>query len=202
MVIRNINDFIDYLSKMKTPDNRSLNFYAGKSEVATVRRKNLLAYLKTMEDFKPNTILVGEAPGFHGCAKTGIAFADEMAIATERFFEDKQIRNFGLESERSSAIIWNVLNKKTEMPLLWNIYPFYPFGQTVEKNRAPSAKEIQLGKDIFMELLYLFKAKNIYCIGKVAYNALKDIIPDVVYIRHPSHGGMKECTEALNQLLV
>ena len=201
-MIRSINDFTEYLSKLKTPDKRSINIYAGKSEESIARRKNLLSYLKMMESIVPDTILIGEAPGYHGCAKTGIAFTDEMALATESMFEDDQFRNFGLDSERSAAVIWNILRTKQQMPLLWNIYPFYPFGASIEKNRTPNAKEVQMGRDILMELLYLFKVKHIYCIGKSSYNALKDVIPDAIYVRHPSHGGIKECTETLNNLLI
>ena len=201
IMIRNINDFVDYLAKMATPDESSTNIYAGKSDDAKVRRKNLLLYLKKMESLHPTKILIGEAPGYHGCGKTGIPFTDEFAIATETFFENEDIRNFGLEKERSAAIIWNVLVRKSEMPLMWNIYPFHPHKQSPLTNRAPSAKEIFLGRDILMELLYLFDIKDFYCIGKTSYNALKELFPDAIYVRHPSHGGMKECTEQLNELL-
>lgn len=201
-MIRNINDFVDYLAKQKAPDAKSRNIYAGRSEDAQNRKRNLLMYLKTMEELNPTKILIGEAPGTHGCAKTGIPFTDEIALITESFFEGKDYHNFGLDKERSSAVIWNILRNKQEMPLMWNIYPFHPFAATTDRNRTPSATEIAFGRDILMELLFLFKIKDFYCIGKTSYNALKDVIPDTRYIRHPSHGGIKECIEGLNNVLI
>ncbi|MDO5446293.1 MAG: uracil-DNA glycosylase [Prevotellaceae bacterium] len=201
IIIKNINDFVDYLAEMRTPDESSTNIYAGKSDDAKIRRKNLLLYLKKMEALNPTHIFIGEAPGFHGCGKTGIPFTDEFAIATEDFFANEEFRNLGLEKERSAAIIWTAIKGKKEMPFLWNIYPFHPHNESLQSNRTPSAKEIQMGKDILMELLYLFKFENFHCIGKSSYNALKDIIPDAEYIRHPSHGGMKECMAKIDEVL-
>lgn len=200
-MIKSITDFVDFLSKQQTPDSHSENIYAGKSEYALVRKKNLLTYLKKMHELSPKIMLVGEAPGYHGCGKTGIPFTDEFAISTEAFFDEKGFKNYTLEQERSSAIVWNVLHQKTEMPLMWNIYPFHPIGTSLHSNRTPKAAEVTLGRDIMMELLYFFKIEKFYCLGKASYNALKDVIPDVEYIRHPSHGGMKECTDKLMEIL-
>lgn len=201
IMIRNVNDFVEYLAKMKTPDNTSVNIYAGNSPDAKMRKKNLLLYLKKMETLNPKKIFVGEAPGFHGCGKTGIPFTDEFAIATEYFFGDDDFKNYGLEKERSAGIIWASLKGKQEMPFLWNIYPFHPHKESIQTNRTPSSKEIQIGRDILMELLFLFRFEQFYCIGKTSYNALKDVIPDAVYVRHPSHGGMKECMAKIREIL-
>lgn len=200
-MIKSISDFVDFISIQNTPDSLSENIYAGKSEMVLMRKKNLLTYLKKMQELSPRIMLIGEAPGYHGCGKTGVPFTDEWAIATEDFFSQRGFKNYALEQERSSAVIWNVLRTKSEIPLMWNIYPFHPFSNTKQSNRQPHAAEIALGRDIMMELLYFFKIEKFFCVGKTSYNALKDVIPDCEYIRHPSHGGLRECTTRLLEIL-
>lgn len=97
---------------MSPPNENSINIYQGNSYEAKLRRKNLLAYLTKMLELEPKTILIGEAPGIHGCGKTGIPFTDEFAIATEQFFENGDFGNMGLDHERSAAVIWNVIRNK------------------------------------------------------------------------------------------
>ncbi len=202
-----IKKFVKLISGMSPPNENSINIYQGNSYEAKLRRKNLLAYLTKMFELEPKTILIGEAPGIHGCGKTGIPFTDEFAIATEQFFANGDFGNMGLDHERSAAVIWNVIRNKKEMPFMWNIYPFQPLSSTKSKrsnmptNRTPTGEEIEIGRDIFMELLYIYKFENFYAIGKKAFDALVEVIPETKYIRHPSHGGMKECAEALNELL-
>lgn len=192
---------------MPPPNEHSINIYQGKHYEAKLRRQNLLEYLSKMIELAPKIILIGEAPGIHGCGKTGIPFTDEFAIATEQFFENGDFRNMGLERERSAAVIWNVLKNKKEIPLMWNIYPFLPFSNTKSKrtnlptNRTPTAEEIEIGRGILMDLLYIFKFEHFYAIGKKAFDALIEIIPDTKYIRHPSHGGTNECIATLDELL-
>ncbi len=198
---KQIKDFVKFLANIQTPDSRSINIYQGDSYEAKLCRKNLLTYLLKMNELQPDTIIIGEAPTIHGCARTGIPFSDEYALATESFFENHEFHNMGLDHERTAAVIWNVLSKKNTLPLLWNIYPFLPLNTNKKNNRMPVASEIELGRDIFMEILFIFRLKNFYAIGRKAYDALKEVIPDIKYIRHPSHGGIDECTKALNDML-
>ena len=242
---KQIKDFVKYISDIETPDDRSINIYHGNSYDAKLRRKNLLTYLLKFTESRPDIVLIGEAPGIHGCGRTGIPFTDEYAMATEAFFEDEGFHNLGLDRERSAAVIWNVLTKRETIPFMWNIYPFLPLATTCTSqdmglpsassslssgrpsashrhnangsaplfsvhrpqrndfpgNRTPIAAEIELGRDIFMELLFIFHFNRFYAIGRKAYDALKEVIPDITYIRHPAHGGIKECTDALNLIL-
>lgn len=195
----NTEEFIDYISKVKPLDNRSINLYQGNDSLTKIRRRNLAIYLSEMRKQNPETLLIGEAPGIHGCYYTGIAFTDEFTIVTDCFFENKgysilQVRPVP-EKEQSAYTIWEIIGKCDKKPLLWNIYPFYPFDDG-QVNRTPSKAEIELGYDILHNLLSAFNIKRIYGLGRVASNRL-----GADYIRHPSYGGKSACQARLKAIL-
>lgn len=195
----NTEEFIDYISKVKPLDNRSINLYQGNDSLTKIRRRNLAIYLSEMRKQNPETLLIGEAPGIDGCYYTGIAFTDEFTIVTDCFFENKgysilQVRPVP-EKEQSAYTIWEIIGKSDKKPLLWNIYPFYPFDDG-QVNRTPSKAEIELGYDILQNLLSAFNIKRIYGLGRVASNRL-----GADYIRHPSYGGKSACQARLKAIL-
>ena len=198
--MKTVDSFIDYLSKLETPDSMSLNLYYGKSKEAEVKRENLRYYLNEMQRLNPQSLFIGEAPGRLGCFLTGVPFTDEYTIANNPFFKGKY-RLLSKESphrESSASIIWGCLNKIpiNKYPLMWNIYPFHPsnvdFMHKTSKeriNRTPNGKECNLGKEILKELLELYKIEQFYAIGCIPRNTLKPIYNNIEYLRHPSHCG-------------
>ena len=62
-----VDSFIDYISKLETPDSKSLNMYYGNSKEAKIRRENLRFYLSEMKRINPKCIFIGEAPGRWEC---------------------------------------------------------------------------------------------------------------------------------------
>lgn len=199
-----ISHFVDYLAKQDTPNEMSFNMYQGETIDAIDRRTNLLYYLKTIKKNNPSILFIGEAPGNNGCLLSGIPFTDEYTLVNNAFFCDLNCRiklmtnqnpEIKPQSETSSRVIWERLDKiaDEQVPLMWNIYPFHP--STVESsnsrrpNRKPNIIECELGKDILKRLLVYFDIKQIYAIGRTPEKVLKKEFPDIIYIRHPAHGG-------------
>ena len=74
--IEKLNEFIDKLTSYSSNvcvDNQ----YQNKLQIS-----NLKYYLYNMSLLKPNILFVGEAPGYQGCALTGIPFTSEFIIKT------------------------------------------------------------------------------------------------------------------------
>lgn len=199
-----IDKFIDYISSIEEPTELSTNLYRGDSQLARVRRHNLRLYLEQMLALHPSTILIGIAPGIHGCYKTGIPFTDEHTVAHCTFFKEKGylIASQVPEKEMSARCIWSVLDQTTTPPLMWNIYPFHPhlLGNP-NSNRDPSRQEMLLGKEILRELCSLFNIEQYYSVGTNAARMLKKDLPHIGYIRHPAHGGATLCRQHLTTIL-
>jgi hypothetical protein len=85
--------------------------------------------------------------------------------------------------------------------VLWNAYPWHPFGEAgLLSNRRPGA-ELRDGYDVLLHILSLFPAARPYAIGRVAQKALAEIGHEAPYIRHPSHGGKRQFMAGLGAIL-
>ncbi len=197
----NTADFIDKLSNEARLDNiTSGNIYTNK-----YRLENLKKYLNYYQINKPDYMLVGEAPGYKGCAISGIPFTSTYVIVNSAFFKNFDMNTVGnkLQKEATSTIIWNYFEATSKFPLLWNIYPFHPHKTSnVNSNRTPSHAEILIGKEYMIDLLNIFPGVKVIAIGNMAYNAIcEENIPVVAYARHPSFGGKNEFLEQMNRYL-
>lgn len=160
-------------------------------------------------------MLIGEAPSYHGCRLSGIAFTCE-----ENFTEDiiPQIMGEGLgykifsdgkpEKELSASIVWPKLkdwyNLHGSVPLLWNICPFHPYKQgDMMSNRTPRKKEIERGIKYFRELVDIFDIQYVGCIGKKSFNTIESLNFHIAckYLRHPSCGGKAEFIDNINDYM-
>ena len=193
-----VDSFIDYISKLETPDSKSLNMYYGNSKEAKIRRENLRFYLSEMKRINPKCIFIGEAPGRWGCFLTGVPFTDENTIANNSFFKEIALIEKIPQREASASVIWGCLNNISveEYPLMWNIYPFHPSDVDFTHltpgergNRKPNGKECNLGKEILNELLGLFNIEHFYAVGCKSRDILKSSYKSIEYLRHPSFGG-------------
>lgn len=175
-----MHPFVDYISAIQPPTANSSNMYA----VSSRPRHNLSLYIEQMLDVKPLILFIGEAPGYRGCGITGIPFTDEYTLATHPFFVGHAYE-FGTPpaSEATAKCVWSCINEV--VPLMWNIYPFHPFGKNEATNRKPNGDEIRLGKEIAKRFISLFPIERVYAVGRTA----QVFSPEVEYIRHPSHGG-------------
>ena len=77
-----IRHFIDKLSReISTPE--LTNVYSPEIPQSEICRENLYNYLQRIRNNNSNVMLIGEAPGYHGCRLSGIAFTSE-----DKFTED------------------------------------------------------------------------------------------------------------------
>lgn len=202
--------FIEKISKIELNNNNATNIYYGDSQESSIKKNNLRIYLKQVKKISPEIILIGEAPGFHGCRITGIPFTSEEILINNKeiFGEGKGFQSINnkeeIEREMSASIVWNELIKYNDIPLIWNIFPFHPHIEgNSRSNRKPTSKEIKLGVEILKDLLDIFEIKKIGAIGRKSENAIKHNLNNYssYYIRHPSRGGSNLFREHLKRFM-
>lgn len=171
---------------------------------AEVRCRNLRCYL---EDFAgARFVLVGEAAGYAGCRFSGIPFTCEAQLIGPERLGWALGKDFARSStgetlwvERSARIVWEALGMRTDC-VLWNAFPWHPFGQRGPlSNRAPG-RNLYDGLEVLSCLLSLFPSARPYAVGRVAQRALEGIGVQASYIRHPSHGGKRKFMEGVAAL--
>jgi len=175
------------------PDSRAVaNPYRHESQ-----RRNLRAYLEALIRWPcSGDLLVGEAPGYAGCALTGIPFTSEAVIQNSRhpFIHALRphLRIAGTQSEQTATIVWNYLSERPAMPVFWNIFPFHPHKPgRLRGNRTPRAAEAEFGREILDRVVEILGPKRLLAVGKTAYHALSRFQHPLLTgcIRHPANGG-------------
>ena len=117
---------------------------------AAVRRRNLRCYLETFA--RARFALVGEAAGYAGCRFSGIPFTCEaQLVGPERLgWTDGQdlARSSTAETpwvERSDRIVWEGLGERADC-VLWNGFPWHPFGEGNPEPVFVSEEAIVVGR--------------------------------------------------------
>ena len=193
---KTVENFIMLLKQVKSPN--LFNPYTdicpvhdigkGSPEIRVNNLRSYFTLLKTSD-----VLLMGEAAGYLGCRRTGLAFTDER---TYRILK----QNFGItlfkatksgkEKEMSATYVWSVLRKLVNPPFLWNIVPFHPHEPNNPlSNRTPTKEDHEAVKDVVKYFLDNTTFTQIFAVGNVAKKKLKELKYDVNYIRHPSYGG-------------
>lgn len=194
--------FIDELSKEESTPILT-NVYSPVMPQSEICRDNLYNYLQRIRSNNSKVMLIGEAPGYHGCRLSGIAFTSEDKF-TEDIIPGIMGKDLGYkifskgkpEREFSASTVWPKLkewyNIHGSVPLLWNICAFHPHKENDnESNRTPRKKEIERGVKYLLKLLDIFKIQHIGCIGKKSFNTIGNmgLNTSLEYLRHPSCGG-------------
>ena len=165
-----------------------------------IRRENMQAYIEARTR-TARVMLLGEAPSHRGCRFTGIAFCSEVELVHKR---DQVAREpLHLTSaqsaekpmrERSAAVIWDELERAgcARDVVLWNAFPWHPYGDALTTNRRPRNTEVEHGREPLRVLLACFTHPlRILAVGKVAEDGLRRW-PEFQcggYLRHPAQGG-------------
>lgn len=205
----NFLEFVDSLSQAEELPN-VFNQYSRNLPENEIRRNNLSLYLKQMQLLEPKILLVGEAPGYHGCRFTGVPFTSEH-ILLKGF---QEIELFGrkkgyaktnelarIKKEQSATIVWKTLTDKKFVPLMWNAFPFHPFQKDdPTKNRTPSQKELEVGAFFLAKLINDFDIPSIVAVGNNAEKTLAKINIPCQKIRHPSNGGKPDFIKGIEKL--
>ncbi len=191
-----IDDFITRLSTVNDKERLFKNPY--RSELC---RENLRHYLHSLQGKSVDIMLIGEAPGYRGCALTGIPFTDEVQLKLpENYYalgDWQRDNDTGDTSERSATAVWRELRRYRIIPLIWNVFPFHPYKEGKEhSNRTPTQSEIREGIKYIEMLISIFSIQEskIFAIGKKAQTAL-DFIDNDHVIRHPAYDLKREFPE-------
>jgi len=172
---------------------------------AAVRRANLRRYLSLFSGAA--YVLVGEAAGYAGCRFSGIPFTGEAQLVGPERLPCASNGGFAQSStgdpwrERSGAIVWQALGRRRDC-VLWNAFPWHPFGATPLSNRRPRQAEMAQGREVLAHFLSLFPSTQVFAIGRVSQRALGEIGLEASYIRHPSHGGKSAFVRGIASLPV
>jgi uracil-DNA glycosylase len=159
---------------------------------AAVRRANLRRYLELFAGAA--YVLVGEAAGYAGCRFSGIPFTGEAQLVGPECLPWACGVGFAQSStgnpwrERSGTIVWEALGRRWDC-VLWNAFPWHPFGSKPLSNRRPRRAEMAQAREVLAHFLSLFPGAQVYAVGRVSQRVLREIGVEACYIRHPSRGG-------------
>jgi hypothetical protein len=160
------------------------------------RRENLEAYLDRVG--VPRLVLVGEALGYRGGRFSGIAFTSERQLAGPN---DRRLpwagspfqatsRNPSLWLEPSGSIVWDALEGDARGALLWNTFPWHPFGERGPlSNRTPERSLVAANLHVLERLLAEVSGARVLAVGRTACVGLAELGLDAPALRHPAHGG-------------
>ena len=138
-------------------------------------------------------MLIGEAPGYRGCALTGIPFTDEIQLKyagnNYALGDWKRSGIIGNTAERSASIIWPAIRESYIIPLMWNAFPFHPYKEGKKaSNRTPTKSELEEGLKYIGALKMIFQINDsqVFAVGKKA-KLLLGLTDDNHCIRHPAN---------------
>jgi uracil-DNA glycosylase len=172
------------------------------------RCSNLAAYLSTLRTHGySGHLLVGEAPGYKGCAVTGIPFTSEAAVFKGKHAFTAALRPLvrltGKQKEGTATIVWTHLETCGSVAAMWNAFPFHPHhsGQRLV-NRRPSRAEVADAKQFLEAVIDILSPTTIVAVGGVAADGLRRHFPSLVFerVRHPSNGGKADFLAGIKAL--
>ena len=188
-----------------------LSGYPSSSSVAnayasSALAQNLVEYFGGLLSypFYSGDLLVGEAPGHRGCARTGIPLTSEFIIAKDPhpFIASLRPRLFcsGIQTESTATMVWSRLALGSKLPAFWNTFPFHPHdpGKPLG-NRTPNAAETRFGIDALDLVLKILAPRRVFALGRTADSILAKHFSHVSapYIRHPANGGYQEFVQGI-----
>ncbi len=210
MTSRSFDTLFDHLSALPGSD-ALFNPYAPRDDPsAAIRRENLLHYLVDMQSRRPRTLLLFEAPGYRGCALSGIPVTSERimlkGIDKWRLFGAGYRATSGHPqgvAEMTATILWDALARHIEHPpLIWNTVPLHPHRPgELRSNRPPTKEEERLGLSFIDEIMSLFDFEIIGAVGRTAQRVLDGLGYRAVSLRHPSQGGKAEFIRGLRRMI-
>jgi hypothetical protein len=168
-----------------------------RADAAMYRRTNLRTYLSACANMGVDTIWMGRDLGYRGGRRTGLALTDEFHLPEmARVYpgcSSRQATKGPAFAERTAAEIWGVLKVIDTPPLLWNVFPFHPHeAENPFTNRRFTARELALVSELNNSLIKWLKVRRIIAIGQDAANYAAVFGVEVLTVRHPSYGGVRD----------
>lgn len=202
--------FVKQLAALQLPN--TFNPYADqcqtydKANAASLRRGTLIRLLERAVEQAPDAIWIGRDLGYRGGRRTGLALTDDthMHQHAARWNVTIQRPTKGPPvSERTAAMIWQMLGRIDHPVFLWNVFPLHPHdAMNPLSNRQHSAAERDIGEQFLAQLIKLLKPSRLVALGNHAAASANRIFDagEVALVRHPSYGGHREFIQKLERL--
>jgi hypothetical protein len=203
-------NFVDRLASVKI--SGVFNPYCDRCEIhdladaAQIRRQNLEIVLNARHATKVKSIWFGRDLGYRGGRRTGLALTDEVwmfsvACASEKVRDIARATHGSPVAERTAAVIWSVISRLPQPPVLWNAFPLHPHepGSPLT-NRAHTMRERRETAWTIEALVERFDNPRLVAIGNDASKALSDLGFQHETARHPSYGGQRDFVEAMERI--
>ena len=199
--IDQLDPFLAHLAAIPSPPD-AVNPWSDETPYGAVRRNNLRLFFAQLLERGVDTLMLGEAPGYLGCRRSGIGFTSETQLiggipVLELLGEERGYQLSGefptMRKEQSATIVWGELARLDFVPLIWSAYPFHPHKPGLpESNRTPKRPEIDFGRQIFLDLMAAFQIERVFAVGNIAHASLAVAGIDAPKIRHPAQGGKND----------
>ena len=162
--------------------------------------QNLTVHLQALCSYPySGHLLVGEAPGYKGCALTGIPFTSQRVLSSKAHpFIDRlrpSLSVSGAVTEATATIVWDYLDECTAVPAMWNVFPFHPHKiDHRQSNRTPEPAEVHGGEAFVEMILDILSPQTVIAVGDTSAKSLGRLFPDLTIgtVRHPSFGGKSD----------
>ena len=196
-----LDSFLERLAATPAPPN-SVNPWSSETVYGQIRLQNLRRYFEQMLERGSTTLLLGEAPGYQGCRRSGVGFTSEPQLIAgipelDMFGEARGYQRSGefpdLRKEPSATIVWGQLARLDFVPFIWASFPFHPHKPELpNSNRTPKRPEIDFGRPIFLDLIETFQIEHVFAVGNIAHASLAAVGIDAPKVRHPAQGGKND----------
>jgi hypothetical protein len=198
-----VNEFVDELRSISL--RNVFNPYRDTCSVSdhiaspSLRCQNLALFLNKILKHEVRSIWLGRDLGYRGGRRTGIPLTDEFHLDVLR----NTFGVFGVVKatttqeepvkERTASEVWKVLTLIGRPILLWNVFPFHPFGEDDPlSNRRHTAEEFDFCRDILLTVFEWLRPATVVALGADAENAVLSVGYKCHRVRHPSYGGQAD----------
>lgn len=170
-----------------------------------IRRRNLSRILNYHASKPAPSIWFGRDLGYRGGRRTGLALTDEVMMIAGY----KRLGQTPLEKatrgpvlvERTASVIWELIGRLDELPILWNAFPLHPHEpDRPMTNRTHTKLEREVTAWSIEELKTRFPDAKLIAIGNDASKALRDLGYIHETARHPSYGGQRDFVVKMESL--